>query len=113
MSYGKFKITSALIFCSVDREGSERINLPALRCRGRGGEGREGGGERERERAVLEQVLRVEVKQAILLMQFSIGRGTKKLHWQCGSDVFEAVMITNADRRFVSLVLFQGHRGLG
>ena len=30
---GRFKIPSALIFCSVDREGSGRINLPALRCR--------------------------------------------------------------------------------
>ena len=28
-----FKIPRALIFCSVDREGSGRINLPALRCR--------------------------------------------------------------------------------
>ena len=31
---GRFKIPSALIFCSVDRdEGSGRINLLALRCR--------------------------------------------------------------------------------
>ena len=29
----RFKIPSARIFCSVDREGSGRINLPALRCR--------------------------------------------------------------------------------
>ena len=28
----KFQVHS-LIFCSVDREGSGRINLPALRCR--------------------------------------------------------------------------------
>ena len=30
---GRFKIPSALIFCSVDREGSGRINVPALQCR--------------------------------------------------------------------------------
>ena len=30
---GRFKIPSALIFCSVDREGSGRISLPALRRR--------------------------------------------------------------------------------
>ena len=29
----RFKIPSARIFCSVDREGSGKINLPALRCR--------------------------------------------------------------------------------
>ena len=28
---GRFKIPSALVFCSVDREGSGRINLPSLR----------------------------------------------------------------------------------
>ena len=40
---GRFKIPSALIFYPVDREGSARINLPALRCR-------EFSSERERER---------------------------------------------------------------
>ena len=30
---GRFKIPNAFIFCSVDRERSGRINLPALRCR--------------------------------------------------------------------------------
>ena len=42
---GRFKIPSALIFCPVDREGSGRINLPALRCR-------EFSSERERERVL-------------------------------------------------------------
>ena len=30
--YGRFTIPSAFIFCSVDREGTGRNNLPALRC---------------------------------------------------------------------------------
>ena len=29
----RFQIPSALIFCSVDREGPGRIYLPVLRCR--------------------------------------------------------------------------------
>ena len=29
----RFKISSALILCSVEKEGSGRMNLPALRCR--------------------------------------------------------------------------------